>query len=43
VSHAAGTELVIKYIEENWAPTVTSTEMMHALPHSRRNGPVKSH
>ena len=43
VSHAAGTELVIKYIEQNWAPTVTSPEMMHALPHTRRNGDVKSH
>jgi hypothetical protein len=43
VSHATGTELVIKYIEQNWAPTVTSTEMMHALPYTRRNGPVGSH
>jgi nicotinamidase-related amidase len=32
VSHAAGTELVIEYIEQHWAPTVTSVEMMHALP-----------
>jgi nicotinamidase-related amidase len=31
VSHAAGTELVIEYIEEHWAPTVTSVQMMQAL------------
>jgi nicotinamidase-related amidase len=31
VSHAAGTELVIEYIEQYWAPTVTSAEMMHSL------------
>jgi len=31
VSHAAGTELVIEYIEANWAPTVTSTQIMQAL------------
>jgi nicotinamidase-related amidase len=31
VSHAAGTELVIEYIEQHWAPTVTSAEMMQAL------------
>lgn len=31
VSHAAGTELVIEYIEQYWAPTVDSTEMMQAL------------
>ena len=32
VSHAAGTELVIEYIEQHWAPTVTSVQMMQALP-----------
>jgi nicotinamidase-related amidase len=32
VSHAAGTELVIEYIEQHWAPTVTSDQMMQALP-----------
>jgi nicotinamidase-related amidase len=31
VSHAAGTELVIQYIEQHWAPTVTSVQMMQAL------------
>jgi hypothetical protein len=31
VSHAAGTELVIEYIEQHWAPTVTSVQMMQAL------------
>jgi nicotinamidase-related amidase len=31
VSHAAGTELVIEYIEQYWAPTVTSTQMLAAL------------
>lgn len=31
VSHAAGTELVIEYIEQHYAPTATSTEMMQAL------------
>lgn len=31
VSHAAGTELVIEYIEKYWAPSVTSTELMAAL------------
>ena len=31
VSHAEGTELVIEYIEQHWAPTVTSSEMMHSL------------
>jgi nicotinamidase-related amidase len=36
VSHAAGTDLVIGYIEQYWAPTVTSAEMMHALPASER-------
>jgi nicotinamidase-related amidase len=31
VSHAAGTELVIEYIERNWAPTVTSAQIFQAL------------
>jgi nicotinamidase-related amidase len=31
VSHAAGTELVIQYIEQHWAPTVTSEQMKQAL------------
>lgn len=31
VSHAAGTELVIQYIEQHWAPTITSVQMMQAL------------
>lgn len=42
VSHAAGTELVIEYIEEHWAPTVTSAQMMQALsvtaPSARGSG-----
>ena len=32
VSHAAGTELVIQYIEQHWAPTITSVQFMQALP-----------
>ena len=32
VSHAAGTELVIQYIEQHLAPTVTREEFMRALP-----------
>ena len=31
VSHWAGVELVIEYIERYWAPTVTSTQMVAAL------------
>jgi len=31
VSHWAGVELVIEYIESYWAPTVTSTQMLAAL------------
>jgi len=43
VSHAAGTELVIEYIEQHWAPTVTSVQMMQALPaaSSSTKGPQK--
>jgi nicotinamidase-related amidase len=43
VSHAAGTELVIEYIEQHWAPTVTSVQMMQALPDTSRAHPGKSH
>jgi nicotinamidase-related amidase len=32
VSHAAGTELVIQYIEQHWAPTITSAQFTQALP-----------
>lgn len=44
VSHAAGTELVIEYIEQHWAPTVTSAQMMQALPEtsSSRKGTDKN-
>ena len=38
VSHAAGTELVIEYIEQHWAPTVTSAQMMQALSSPPRSG-----
>ena len=31
VSHAAGTELVIEYIEKYWAPTTTSAELLKAI------------
>ena len=31
VSHAAGTQLVIEYIEKYWAPTTTSGDLMTAL------------
>ena len=31
VSHAAGTDLVIGYIEQHWAPTVTSVQMIEAI------------
>ncbi len=43
VSHTAGTELVIQYIEQHWAPTVTSVQMMQALsvPSSFRKKPGK--
>lgn len=43
VSHAAGTELVVRYIEQNWAPTVTSAQIMHALPNTQGKGPAKIH
>ena len=44
VSHAAGTELVIEYIEQHWAPTVTSTQVLQALPEtsSSRKGTDKN-
>jgi hypothetical protein len=35
VSHAAGTELVIQYIEQYWAPTVTSGEFLRASTRSQ--------
>lgn len=31
ISHAAGTQLVIEYIEQHWAPTITSVQIMDAL------------
>jgi nicotinamidase-related amidase len=43
VSHAAGTELVIEYIEQHWAPTVTSVQMMQALSHTSQKDPGKNH
>ena len=45
VSHAAGTELVIQYIEQHWAPTVTRDEFMRALPTpaSSRKNPRKGY
>jgi nicotinamidase-related amidase len=43
VSHAAGTELVIEYIEQHWAPTVTSAQIMQALPDTSGKDPAKSH
>jgi nicotinamidase-related amidase len=43
VSHAAGTELVIEFIEQHWAPTVTSAQMMQALPDTAGKYPAKSH
>ncbi len=36
VSHAAGTELVIEYIERYWAPTVTSAQISAALSNQAR-------
>jgi nicotinamidase-related amidase len=33
VSHATGTELVIEHIEQHWAPTVTSNDLLLALKH----------
>jgi nicotinamidase-related amidase len=32
VSHERGTELVIEYIESYWAPTITSSQLLAALP-----------
>jgi hypothetical protein len=31
VSHDRGTELVVEHIEKYWAPTLTSSNLMHAL------------
>jgi nicotinamidase-related amidase len=36
VSHAAGTELVFKFIEQHWAPSTTSKELVAALNASKR-------
>ncbi len=36
VSHAAGTELVFKFIEQHWAPSTTSKELIAALNTSKR-------
>lgn len=32
VSHDEGTQLVVKYIEQNWCPTITSQELIKGLP-----------
>jgi hypothetical protein len=40
VSHAAGTELVIEYIEQLWAPTITSAQFMQALPIRSPSGKI---
>jgi nicotinamidase-related amidase len=42
VSHAAGTELVIEFIEQHWAPTVTSVQVMRALRDTAGKYPAKS-
>jgi hypothetical protein len=31
VSHAAGTELVVEYIEKYWAPSVSSNDLLEQL------------
>jgi nicotinamidase-related amidase len=33
VSHDAGTQLVIEYIERHWAPTTTSADLLRAFAH----------
>lgn len=33
VSHAAGTQLVIEYIEKYWCPTTTSADLLRAFAH----------
>jgi nicotinamidase-related amidase len=33
VSHDAGTQLVIEYIEKFWCPTTTSVDLLHAFAH----------
>ena len=44
VSHAAGTELVIEYIEKYWAPTITSDALTAALKEdSLRGSTAKAH
>lgn len=42
VSHAAGTELVIEYIEQHYAPTVTSIAIMQALSAGSATAPRKA-
>jgi nicotinamidase-related amidase len=37
VSHAAGTQLVINYIEKYWAPSITSGDLLAALNTSREH------
>jgi nicotinamidase-related amidase len=37
VSHAQGTEMVIEFIEQYWAPTTTSTDLLSALHTSGAN------
>ena len=41
VSHAAGTELVVEFIEKYWAPTVTSNELLTALKSGSPSSPRK--
>ncbi len=43
VSHAAGTQLVIEYIEQHYAPTVTSSELMQALAGHVEAGETEVH
>lgn len=42
VSHVAGTELVIEYIERHWAPTITSQEFLQALAWVRSTHPAQA-
>jgi hypothetical protein len=43
VSHSAGTELVIEYIEQHWAPTATSAQFLQALAGSATPQPLLPH
>jgi nicotinamidase-related amidase len=36
VSHDAGTQLVVEYIEKYWAPTTTSADLLRAFAHRER-------